>query len=256
MIDKLVQECFDDLQKIYVEVGLYFWELSDSQEIAMKEFIRESLYSPRWTDVIYPKDALTIKQFEMMRWTESKYKLLVQYDIPFKLFDHGNVLGHTLFLIKLLDVYPSHLHDSELKTLKKAFIIHDLSEVKLWDHSHNQWQKTPEFKQAEKIAGREIITTIYKDWPVIQQEMLAIDDQLDDKQGRLYKLLKVYEEMSHLLWSIEVISHGFYIYHDVLEGVQWHIDKLLWRKDEYPFVQWFLLDVKNKLPDNNFGSIE
>lgn len=256
MIENLVQQCFDRLQKIYVEVGLDFWELSDTQEIAMKEFIRESLYSPRWTDTLYPKDAHHIKELEMNRWERLKYELLQKYPIPFKNFDHGNVLWHSLFLIDLLDIYPSTLSNVQVKTLKKAFIIHDLSEVKLWDHSQLQWTKTPEFKQAEKIAGREIISEIYKDRPLIQQDMLDIDNQLDDKNGRLYKILKVYEEISHLLWSIEMIEHGFFLYSYVLDWVQWHIDKLLSRKNEYPFIESFLQDVKHKLPDNDFGSIE
>lgn len=256
MIENLVQQCFDRLQDIYMEVGLDFWELSDAQEIVMKEFIRESLYSPRWTDTLYPQDGSYIKELEVSRWDTPKYALLQQYDIPFKLFDHGNVLGHTLFLIKLLDVYPSDLHQNQLKTLKKAFIIHDLSEVKLWDHSQLQWQKTIEFKQAEKIAGRQIISEIYQDRPDIQKEMLSIDDQLDDKQWRLYKILKVYEEISHLLWSIEMIEDWLFIYKDVKDWVQWHIDKLLSRKNEYPFIESFLQDVKNRLPDNDFGSIE
>lgn len=256
MIEKLVEESFNRLQNIYTDVWLDFWELSDVQIEKMNNFILESLYSPRWTNTLYPQDGSYIKELEMTRWDKSKYQLLKKYDIPFNNFNHGNVLWHSLFLIELLDIYPSDLSETQIKTLKKAFIIHDLSEVQLWDHSQLQWTKTPEFKQAEKIAGREIISEIYQDRPNIQKDMLEIDNQLDDKQGWLYRILKVYEEISHLLWSIEMIEHGLFLYSDVLDWVQWHIDKLLSRKDEYPFIENFLHDVKNRLPDNDFGSIE
>ncbi len=256
MIEKLVEESFNRLQNIYTDVWLDFWELSDVQIEKMNTFILESLYSPRWTNTLYPQDGSYIKELEITRWDKSKYQLLKRYDIPFNNFNHGNVLWHTLFLIDLLDIYPSDLSETQIKTLKKAFIIHDLSEVQLWDHSQLQWTKTPEFKQAEKIAGREIISEIYQDRPNIQKDMLEIDNQLDDKQGWLYRILKVYEEISHLLWSIEMIEHGLFLYSDVLDWVQWHIDKLLSRKDEYPFIENFLHDVKNRLPDNDFGSIK
>lgn len=250
----LVTESLQRVTKMIERAWIQMTPCTDFQKVKISEYILECLYSPRRTNNTHPDTWQEIKELEKNRWERPKHDILKHIYEPDIKFEHGNVAGHTLHLLDLFRKYPCTEDIWLIKEITIAFLIHDLSEKKLWDHSQAEWPKTPEFKDQEKLAWEEETELVFSDRLDIQKYALDIYDELENKEFWLYKTLKVYENMSHLEWWLSLIQQWKMDYEKEVSGIQKHINKLLDQKNTYPCIDKYLYDLQQKhvFIQNNF----
>lgn len=250
----LVTESVQRVTKMIERAWIQMTPCTDSQKVKISAYILECLYSPRRTNNTHPDNRKEVKELEKNRWANTKYDTLKDIYEPDINFEHGNVAGHTLHLLDLFRKYPCTEDVSLIKEITIAFLIHDLSEKQLRDHSQAEGPKTLEFKKQEELAWEQETELVFSDRLDIQKYALDIYDELENKESWLYTTLKVYENMSHLNWWLSLIQQQKMSYEEEIYGVQKHIDKLLKRKNNYPCIDQYLSDLqkKNVFIYNNF----
>lgn len=201
-----------------------------------------------WRDNIvlpYNEDGIISDPKQISNPRRSKYHCLYQYsdELISWLIGHGNVWDHTNQLLKYLEQYPSWLKPEFIIELKKAIIVHDMfGEWRLLDITQSQW-KTYYFRQQEYYAGKYKLKDIYSHNQDTASIMIQVYEKLQNKDSLLYKVLKVYEEFSHIdgllaLHKQKKLSKKY----NNIEDIQKHINKLQNWKENYPFIQQFLDD--------------
>jgi len=211
----------------FLTINQILWLETTSLRKSM-QFIKEAYYSPRWTDVVYSDSIYKeIRAWEYKKMNEWIMKFKALKNVPvLHIPKHWDVREHTRHLLDLQNRHPIRSKNPEiieaLKHLPAVTVVHDWWETWFKDTSQSEW-KTEDDRDAEYHAGITLINDLYT-WES-KEYLITLYDELEEKWA-LRRVLKIYEEMSHINWIIYLKESGYW--KNIEEwAIEKHLKKLI-----------------------------